>query len=84
MSVPVRTEHPHVTRNDRGRPVVGSARVKLETIAEYWNLGWSLEDLARNYPWLTRAEILDALSFYEDHREEIDGLIQSNHPPSDG
>jgi uncharacterized protein (DUF433 family) len=81
MSVLSKTEHPHVCRNDRGRPVVGKAEVKLGVIAAYWNLGWTLEQLEQNYPWLTRAEILDALSFYEDHREEIDLLIEQNRPP---
>ena len=84
MSVLVKTEHPHVSRNDRGRPVVGTAKVKLDVIAGYWNLGWGLAEIEQNYPWLTRAEILDALSFYEDHREEIDRLIQQNRPPADG
>jgi Uncharacterized conserved protein len=84
MSVLVKTEHPHVCRNDRGRPVVGTAKVKLDVLAEYWNMGWKLEDLEQNYPWLSRAEILDALSFYEDHREEIDRLIQQNRPVMDG
>jgi len=84
MRTLLKTDHPHVSRNNRGRPVIGTSRVKLDIIAEYWNLGWKLEEIERNYPWLTRAEVLDALSYYEDHREEIDRLIQQNRPPSDG
>ena len=43
--------------------------------------GWSLADLAAGYPSLSMAEILDGLSFYEDHRDEIDRLIQANRIP---
>jgi uncharacterized protein (DUF433 family) len=50
-------------------------------LAEYWRLGWTLAELAGGYPFLTMAEILDGLSFYLDHREEVEGLIQANRIP---
>ena len=81
MSTALPTEHPHVRRDERGRPVVGSAGLQLHVLAEYWRLGWSLEELAAGYPHLTMAEILDGLSFYLDHREEIDTLIRANRIP---
>jgi len=81
MSTALLTEHPHVTRDEQGRPLVGAARLRLQVLAEYWRLGWSLDELAAGYPFLTMAEILDALSYYMDHREEVDTLIRANRPP---
>ena len=81
MAQLLQTEHPHVHRNAEGRPVVGAAALPLFVLAEYWRLGWSLDELAAGYPFLSMAEILDGLSFYLDHRAEVDALIQANRPP---
>lgn len=70
-----------MTRDERGRPRVGSARLQLHVLAEYWRLGWSLDELAAGYPFLTMAEILDALSYSMDHRDEVEALILANRPP---
>ena len=37
--------------------------------------GWSAEEIARQYPHLTLAEIHAALGDYYDHREEIDAKL---------
>jgi uncharacterized protein (DUF433 family) len=55
MATALRTEHPHVTRDEQGRPLVGAARLQLQVLAEYWRLGWSLDELAAGYPFLTMA-----------------------------
>jgi uncharacterized protein (DUF433 family) len=81
MMTALPTEHPHVRRDERGRPRVGTAGLHLSVLAEYWRLGWTLAELAAGYPFLTMAEILDGLSFYLDHREEVEGLIQANRVP---
>jgi uncharacterized protein (DUF433 family) len=81
MTIALPTEHPHVARDEQGRPRVGSARLQLHILAEYWRLGWSLDELAAGYPFLTMAEILDALSYYLDHRDEVETLIRANRPP---
>lgn len=83
MTTALRTEHPHVTRDEQGRPRVGSASLQLHILAEYWRLGWSLDGLAAGYPFLTMAEILDALSYYLDHRDEVEALIRANRPPEE-
>jgi uncharacterized protein (DUF433 family) len=81
MAIVLPTEHPHVHRDEQGRPRVGVAGLQLHVLAEYWRLGWSLDELATGYPYLTMAEILDALSFYLDHQEEVEVLIRANRPP---
>lgn len=81
MVVLTKTEHPHVSRDANGRPVVGAAALEVHILARWWQLGCTLDDLAESYPYLNRGEILDALSYYHDHAAEVDALIQANLPP---
>ena len=83
MSTTTQTEHPHVRRDEKGRPVVGNTKLEVHVLAGYWRLGWQLEDLACGYPYLSMAEILDALSYYMDHTAEVDALIRANEPPAE-
>ena len=83
MKTTLATEHPHVHLNAAGRPVIGSTGLELHILAEYWRLGWSIEELTAAYPYISMAELLDGLSYYMDHRSEIDRLIIENRvPPS--
>ena len=61
--------------------MVGTAGLELHVLVEYWRLGWSLDELAAGYPYLTMSEILDGLSFYLDHPQEVEALIQANRVP---
>lgn len=81
MAAADETEHPHVRRDERGRPVVGDARLHLHVLAEFWRLGWTLDELAAGYPFLSVAQILGALSYYMDHQDEVDALIRANLAP---
>jgi uncharacterized protein (DUF433 family) len=83
VSVETATEHPHVTRDAKGRPVVGSVRLEVHILARWWQLGCTVEELAESYPFLTRGEILDALSYYHDHESEVQRLIDLNSPPNE-
>jgi uncharacterized protein (DUF433 family) len=38
------------------------------------------QELLLYFPHLTLAQILDALSYYEDHQEEINAFINLNRP----
>ena len=38
--------------------------------------GWSAEEIVRRYPYLSLAEVHAALTYYHDHREEIDREIE--------
>jgi uncharacterized protein (DUF433 family) len=57
--------------------------VPLHIVVEYWRLGWRLDEIAAGYPHLTMSEILDGLSFYLDHREEVETLIRANRIPEE-
>jgi uncharacterized protein (DUF433 family) len=40
------------------------------------------EELVREFPHLTLAQVYDALSYYYDHKEEIDQEMHANTVPS--
>jgi len=71
--------HPYVTsRKDigAGSPIIAGTRTKIANIVAYYKLGLSPEELARELPHLSLSQIHDALSFYYEHRQEIDREIE--------
>lgn len=44
-------------------------------VNDYQGRGWSAEEIVRQYPYLTLAEVHSALAYYHDHQEEIDREI---------
>lgn len=73
--------YPYVERKERvcgGRPVIVNTRITVSLVAELANSGHSADEIVAMYPHLNHSEIYDALSYYYDHREEIDREIQEN------
>lgn len=73
--MPTEIVHPYIaTRQDigAGRPIIAGTRTKVASIVAYYKLGLSPEELAREFPHLTLSQIHDALSFYYEHKQEID------------
>ena len=49
-------------------------------VADYLYRGWSAEEIARQYRYLNLAEVHAALTYYFDHRDEIeDELLSEDH-----
>ncbi|MCP4626338.1 MAG: DUF433 domain-containing protein [bacterium] len=74
-----RTDHPHIVKVERvanGEPIIFGTRIMVRTIAEQYRLGTSIEDILWDFPQLTSALVHDALSYYHDHKEEMDTLIE--------
>lgn len=46
-------------------------------VADYVWRGWSVEEIVRQYPYLTPAEVHAAMTYYFDHREEIENELIS-------
>ncbi len=46
-------------------------------VMDYQGRGWSAEEIVRQYPYLTLAEVHAALGYYHDHRDEIDPEIEA-------
>ena len=54
-----------------GKPCIDNHKIAVHDIAAYTHQGMSPEELTRNFP-LTLGQIHAALSYYFDHKEEID------------
>jgi uncharacterized protein (DUF433 family) len=46
-----------------GKPVIKGTRISVELVLDRTADGWSLEDILRSYPQLTREDVLAAHSF---------------------
>lgn len=62
-------ESPRLTR----LPRVRVAQIIMDHLAH----GWSAEEVCRQYPHLTPAEVYAAFTYYFDHRQEIDKEIEA-------
>jgi uncharacterized protein (DUF433 family) len=77
----VKTEHPYVTRNPDicgGEPIIAGTRITVRHIAVMYKAGDSVEDIVAGHPPLTAAQVHDAISYYLDHRDEIERAIEAN------
>ncbi|MBI4785553.1 MAG: DUF433 domain-containing protein [Chloroflexi bacterium] len=77
----LQTAHPHIIRIpgvQGGEPIVRDAYVTVRTIVEQTRLGTTSQELLEGHPPLTLAGIYDALSYYYDHKEEMDQIIEEN------
>jgi uncharacterized protein (DUF433 family) len=46
-----------------GKPIVKGTRISVELLLDRVADGWSIDDILRSYPHLTREDVLAALSF---------------------
>ena len=60
-------------------PRVRVAQLVMDQLAH----AWSAEEIFRQCPHLTRAEVHSALAYYFDHQAEIDGEIQEEWKQSE-
>lgn len=81
MLTELKTEHPYIIKNPGicgGSPVISGSRITVRLIAGMVKSGSSAEDILLGYPYLTFAQIHDAISYYFDHKAEIEQEIQEN------
>jgi uncharacterized protein (DUF433 family) len=70
------TNWPFIAVDDSGRPVIEGKRMKvLQLVQEQAAFAWGAEQLCRQYPHLSLAEIHAALGYYHEHRAECDELL---------
>lgn len=80
------TDHPHITVEIGilgGVPIIKGTRTPVRAIAEMWKFGAMPEDILIHLPHLRLAQIFDALSYYQDHRDEIDQDLLRNRIPAE-
>ena len=70
-------DYPHITHaaGDVAR-MERFPRIRVAQIAaDHIGNGWSAEEIVRQYPHLTAAEVHAALGYFYDHRAEIDAEL---------
>ncbi len=75
------TGHPYITRREGvrgGRPVLRSSSIPVWLVIALWKAGDSLDEIAQAYPYLQPAALYDAISYYFDHRQEVEAEIAEN------
>ncbi len=79
--MPVELTYPHIVKEtDRPAHLAGHPRTRVAMIvADYVWRGWSAEEIARQYAYLTPAEVHAAMTYYFDHRKEIEDELISEH-----
>lgn len=73
--------HPYITQNPEisgGEPIIEGTRISVRLIVEWENTGKSADEIVAMYPHITHAQVYDALSYYYDHKDEIDVYIEEN------
>jgi len=58
-----------------GRPVIKGSRFPVSSIVQNHRRGLSVDEILGEFTHLSPAEVYDALSYYYDHRAEIDEEI---------
>ena len=57
---------------------MAGTRLSVRTIVERTRLGDSPEKIVLDYPPLTLAQVYAALSYYHEHKAEVDAEVQAN------
>ena len=79
--MPAALTFPHITKAPSEPARLEShprTRVAM-IVADYLWRGWSAEEIVRQYPHLTLAEVHAALTYYFDHREEIETELSAEY-----
>ena len=81
MSEPSLGEYRYITQVPGvcgGRPIIRGTRTPVKAIVGYYKMGLSVEEILEGLPHLTPAQVYEALSYYHDHRPEIDQDIKES------
>ncbi len=67
----------HIQRDDRGVAWIADTKTKvIEVAMDQVAYGWDAEEIHAAHPHISLAQIYAALSYYHDHKGEIDGQMQ--------
>src|SRR5712692_8902760 len=71
--------YPHIEKlEDQSARLQSTPRVRVAQIAmDYLFHGMSVDEMCRQYPYLTLAEAHAAMAYYFDHQEEIEREIET-------
>ena len=78
------TQHRYIVTDEHilsGEPIVDGTRTPVRAVVELWRQGVSPEEIPSHLPHLTLSQVFDALSYYSDHQNVINGYIERNAIP---
>ena len=55
-----------------GRPIVEGTRIGVHDVVGLYINGSTVDDITRELPLLSRAQVYECLSYYEDHKADIE------------
>jgi uncharacterized protein (DUF433 family) len=58
-----------------GHPVVEGTRIGVHDVVGLFLNGASVDEITREFPLLSRAQVYECLAYYEDHKAEMDTLV---------
>ncbi len=68
--------YPHIEADSAGVAILSGTTTKvLEIVQDHLAHHWHAEDICRQYPHLSLAQVHAALTYYYDHQAEIDDEI---------
>ncbi|MCI0744577.1 MAG: DUF433 domain-containing protein [Verrucomicrobia subdivision 3 bacterium] len=74
--------YPHLTSRPGvcgGVPIVKGTRTPVRSIAGYYQMGMSVDEILQSLPHLSPAQVHAALAYYFDHKAQIDRDIRRNN-----
>jgi uncharacterized protein (DUF433 family) len=67
----------HIQRDERGAAWIAGTNTKVVEVAmDQAAYGWDAEEIRAAHPLLSLSQIHAALSYYHDHKAELDALMQ--------
>jgi uncharacterized protein (DUF433 family) len=76
-----KTGHSHIAINKRicgGNPMIKGTRVSVANIAGFYLMGFGPEEIQKELPHLSLAQVYDAIAYFLDHRDEINRDIEKD------
>jgi uncharacterized protein (DUF433 family) len=68
--------YPHIEINSDGVAIISGTTTKVvEIVQDHLAHHWHAEDICRQYPYLSLAQVHAALTYYYDHEQEMDREI---------
>ena len=58
-----------------GHAIIDGTRIAVHDVISLLLNGAGVDDVVRSFPALTRAQVYEALAYYEDNKSEIDLLV---------
>ena len=71
-----KSAHKYVVIDEAGEAFIQGARVKVKNLVVHYKWGMTLEEILEGFPNISSAQLFDALSYYHDHRQEVEASLE--------